>query len=131
MESRSLRSTSDRKTVEQDMTEEQMLPEFKRVLQGKDSYGNTVMHYFALRKNDEAIAELLRVGGCMCIHNHAGQSAIDVRKTGELRMFDANIPLALWRWLSSSHPQLPRYALRRWTLLRRRISVRNVFRELL
>lgn len=61
------------------MTEEQMLPEFKRVLQGKDSYGNTVMHYFDLRNNDEVIAELLR--GCMCIHNHAGQSAIDVRKT--------------------------------------------------
>jgi ankyrin repeat protein len=94
------------KTVEQDMTEEQMLPEFKRVLQGKDSYGNTVMHYFALRKNDEAIAELLRVGGCMCIHNHAGQSAIDVRKTGELRMFDANIPLAVVVFKPSATPPL-------------------------
>ena len=46
------------------------------------------MHYFALRKNDAAIAELLRVGGCMCIRNHAGQNAIDVRKNEELRMLD-------------------------------------------
>ena len=65
-------------TVNETMTEEQMRPEFERVLQGQDLYGNTVMHYFALRKNDVAIAELLRVGGCMCIRNYAGQSAIDV-----------------------------------------------------
>ena len=35
--------------VKPDMTEEQMRPEFERVLQGQDLYGNTVMHYFALR----------------------------------------------------------------------------------
>ena len=58
-------------TVDETMTEEQMRPEFERVLQGQDLYGNTVMHYFALRKNDVAIAELLRVGACMCIRNYA------------------------------------------------------------
>ena len=72
-----------------------MRPEFERVLQGQDTYGNTVMHYFALRKNDEAIAELLRVGGCMCIRNYAGQSAIDVRKTEELRMLSSDLPIAV------------------------------------
>ena len=53
------------------------------------------MHYFALRNNDVAIAELLRVGGCMCIRNYAGQNAVDVRKTNELRMLDANLPVAV------------------------------------
>ena len=48
-------------------TEEQMRSEFERVLQGQNLYGNTVMHYFALCKNDVAIRELLRLGGCMCI----------------------------------------------------------------
>ena len=32
------------KMVNRDMTEEQMRPEFERVLQGQDLYGNTVMH---------------------------------------------------------------------------------------
>ena len=81
--------------VNRDMTEEQMRPEFERVLQGQDLYGNTPMHYFALRANDVAIRELLQVGGCMCIRNNAGQSAIDVRRTQELRMLDARIPLAV------------------------------------
>ena len=83
------------KTVDETMTEEQMRPEFERVLQGQDIYGNTVMHYFALRKNDEAIGELLRVGGSMCIRNYAGQSAIDVRKTEELRMLSSDLPIAV------------------------------------
>ena len=34
------------------MTEEQMRPELERVLQAQDLSGNTVMHYFALRKNN-------------------------------------------------------------------------------
>eukprot|EP00966_Prymnesium_polylepis_P301222 6960221-Prymnesium_polylepis.1 len=42
-------------TVDETMTEEQMRPNFERVLQGQYLYGNTVMHYFALRKNDVAI----------------------------------------------------------------------------
>lgn len=83
------------KMVDGTMTEEQMRPEFERVLQGRDLYGNTVMHYFALRKNNEAISELLRVGGCMCIRNYAGQSAIDVHKTAEIRMLDPNEPYAV------------------------------------
>ena len=91
------------KMVNDAMTEEQMRPEFERVLQGKDLYGNTVMHYFALRKNDVAIAELLRVGGCMCIRNNAGQSAIDVRKTEELRMLDSNFPVAIQAIRHSHH----------------------------
>ena len=33
--------------VNRDMTEEQMRPEFERILQGQDLYGNTVMHYSA------------------------------------------------------------------------------------
>ena len=50
--------------VNRDMTEEQMRPEFERVLQGQDLYGNTVMHYFALRANDVAMVHywLLRAG---------------------------------------------------------------------
>ena len=72
-----------------------MRPLFERVLQGQDLYGNTVMHYFALRQNNVAISELLRVGGCMCIRNYAGQNAIDVRKTNELRLLDPNVPHAV------------------------------------
>ena len=82
------------KTVDDTMTEEQMRPQFERVLRGQDLYGNTVMHYFALRKNDVAIAEFLRVGGCMCIRNYAGQNAIDVRRTQELRMLSSELPIA-------------------------------------
>ena len=52
------------------------------------------MHYFALRKNDVAIGEFLRVGGCMCIRNYAGQNAIDVRKTQELHMLSSQLPIA-------------------------------------
>ena len=78
------------KMVDETMTEEQMRPNFERVLKGQDLYGNTVMHYFALRKNDVAIGELLRLGGCMCIRNYAGQNhgqnAIEVRKKEELHI---------------------------------------------
>ena len=93
-------------TVDETMTEEQMRPEFERVLQGQDLYGNTVMHYFALRKNDVAIAELLRVGGCMCIRNYAGQSAIDVRKTEELHMLASNLPVAVVVFKPSATPTM-------------------------
>lgn len=93
------------KMVDNTMTEEQMRPEFEKVLQSKDQYGNTVMHYFALRKNDEAIADLLRVGGCMCIRNHAGQSAIDVRKDLKLRMLDAALPIAVGVFDPSATPR--------------------------
>ena len=93
-------------TVDETMTEEQMRPEFERVLQGRDLYGNTVMHYFALRKNDVAIAELLRVGGCMCIRNYAGQSAIDVRKTEELHMLASNLPVAVVVFKPSATPTM-------------------------
>ena len=93
-------------TVDETMTEEQMRPEFERVLQGQDLYGNTVMHYFALRKNDVAIAELLRVGGCMCICNYAGQSAIDVRKTEELHMLASNLPVAVAVFKPSATPTM-------------------------
>ena len=93
-------------TVDETMTEEQMRPKFERVLQGQDLYGNTVMHYFALRKNDVAIAELLRVGGCMCIRNYAGQSAIDVRKTEELHMLASNLPVAVVVFKPSATPTI-------------------------
>ena len=92
------------KMVDDTMTEEQMRPEFERVLQGKDQYGNTVMHYFALRKNDAAMTEFLRVGGCMCIRNHAGQSAIDVRKEQNLRMIDEAMPFAVGVFDPSTTP---------------------------
>ena len=49
----------------------------------------------AVRKNDMAIGELLRVGGCMCIRNYAGQNAIDVRKTEELHMLSSELPVAV------------------------------------
>ena len=88
------------------MTEEQMRPEFERVLQGQDLYGNTVMHYFALRKNDVAIAELLRVGGCMCIRNYAGQNAIDVRKSEELHMLSSELPFAVVAFNPSATPNM-------------------------
>ena len=58
--------------VNRDMTEEQMRPEFERVLQGQDLYGNTAMHYFALRANDVAIKELLQVGGIAFAIFYAG-----------------------------------------------------------
>ena len=83
-----------------------MRPEFERVLRGQDLYGNTVMHYFALRKNDAAISELLRVGGCMCIRNHAGQNAIDVRKNEELRMLDSSLPIAVVVFKPSATPHM-------------------------
>ena len=89
-----------------DMTEEQMRPEFERVLRGQDLYGNTVMHYFALRANDVAIKELLQVGGCMCIRNHAGQSAIHVRRAQELRMLDPRLPVAVVVFKSSVTPDM-------------------------
>ena len=62
------------------------------------------MHYFALRKNDVAIAELLRVGGCMCIRNYAGQNAIDVRKTEELHMLASDLPVAVVVFKPSATP---------------------------
>ena len=92
--------------VTADMTEEQMRPEFERVLQGQDLYGNTVMHYFALRANDAAIKELLQVGGCMCVRNHAGQSAIDVRRAQELRMLDPQLPVAVVVFKPSATPDM-------------------------
>eukprot|EP00966_Prymnesium_polylepis_P213354 4941299-Prymnesium_polylepis.2 len=92
--------------VDRDMTEEQMRPEFERVLQGQDLYGNTVMHYFALRANEVAIKELLQVGGCMCIRNEAGQSAIDVRRTLELRMLDPRQPVAVVVFKPSVEPAM-------------------------
>ena len=64
------------------------------------------MHYFALRKNDVAIAELLRVGGCMCIRNYAGQNAIDVRKTEELHMLASNLPVAVVVFMPSATPTM-------------------------
>ena len=94
------------RTVTGDMTEEQMRPEFERVLRGQDLYGNTVMHYFALRANDVAIQELLQFGGCMCIRNNAGQSAIDVRRTQELRMLDAQLPVAVVVFKPSAEPDM-------------------------
>ena len=94
------------KMVDESMTEQQMRPLFERVLQGKDHYGNTVMHYFALRENDDALAALLRVGGCMCIHNKAGQSATDVRRTKELRMFDEDVPFAVCVFKPSDVPTM-------------------------
>ena len=92
--------------VNRDMTEEQMRPECERVLQGQDLYGNTVMHYFALRANKVAIKELLHVGGCKCIRNTAGQSAIDVRRTQELRMLDAQLPMAVVVFKPSAEPDM-------------------------
>jgi hypothetical protein len=80
--------------VDETMAEEQMRPNFERVLKGQHLYGNTVMHSFALRKNDVAVGELLRVGGCMCIRNYAGQNAIGVRKKEELHMLSSEIPIA-------------------------------------
>ena len=92
------------KMVDDTMTEEQMRPLFERVLQGQDQYGNTVMHYFALRKNDTALTDLLRVGGCMCIRNHAGQNAIEVRNEQKLRMLDKEIPFAVAVFVPSETP---------------------------
>ena len=51
-------------------------------------------------------AELLRVGGCMCIRNYAGQSAIDVRKTEELHMLASNLPVAVVVFKPSATPTM-------------------------
>ena len=64
------------------------------------------MHYFALRENDDALAALLRAGGCMCIINNAGQSATDVRRTKELRMFDEDVPFAVCVFKPSDVPSM-------------------------
>ena len=64
------------------------------------------MHYLALRQNDDAIAELLRVGRCMCIRNYAGQNAIDVRKAAALRMRDPSVPFAVVVFTPSATPSM-------------------------
>ena len=83
-----------------------MRPHFERVLKGRDQYGNTVMHYFALRNNKEAISELLRIGGCMCIRNYAGQNALDVLKTEELRVLNPDEPFAVVVYKPSATPTM-------------------------
>ena len=91
--------------VDRDMTEEQMRPEFERVLQGQDLYGNTVMHYFALRVNDVA-DQGAAAGWRVHVHSQSGQSAIDVRRTQELRMLDAQLPMAVVVFKPSAEPDM-------------------------
>jgi len=54
----------------------------------------------------KGIGELLRVGGCMCIRNYAGQNAIDVRKTEELHMLASNLPIAVVVFNPSATPTM-------------------------
>ena len=56
--------------------------------------------------HEVAIRELLQVGGCMCVRNHAGQSAIDVRRTEELRMLDLGEPIAVVVFQPSATPDM-------------------------
>eukprot|EP00966_Prymnesium_polylepis_P057044 1321275-Prymnesium_polylepis.1 len=42
----------------------------------------------------------------MCIRNNAGQSAIDVRRTQELRMLDAQMPVAVVVFKPSAEPDM-------------------------
>ena len=42
----------------------------------------------------------------MCIRNNAGQSAIDVRRTQELRMIDAQLPVAVVVFKPSAEPDM-------------------------
>ena len=86
-------------------------PRFPKLLpkRSKDHYGNTVMHYFALRENDDALAALLRVGGCMCIHNKAGQSATDDRTCVAPRSFACSmevVPYAVCVFKPSDVPTM-------------------------
>ena len=53
-----------------------------------------------------AISELLRVGGCMCIRNYAGQNAIDVRNTEELHMLSSELPVAVVVFKPSTTPTM-------------------------
>ena len=64
------------------------------------------MHDFALRKNDMAIGELMRVSGCMCIRNYAGQNAIDVRKTEVLHILSSELPVAVVVFNPSATPTM-------------------------
>lgn len=49
-----------------------------------DLYGNTVLHYLALRRNDDAIKQLEAHGADRCVPNKYGQTAHDVIATGTL-----------------------------------------------
>jgi hypothetical protein len=55
-----------------------------------DLYGNTCLHYFALRNNGHALEELASYGVCIHSRNNANQTPLDVRDTGMLEFIDSN-----------------------------------------
>lgn len=54
------------------------------VLNRKDAYGNTVLHYFALSNNKAALKVLIRLGASLNETNHADETPEDVFKCGSL-----------------------------------------------
>ena len=54
------------------------------VLNRKDAYGNTVLHYFALTNNKTALEALIRLGASLDKTNHAKQTPKDVFECGSL-----------------------------------------------
>ena len=56
------------------------------LLNNKDLYGNTPMHYWAARgeEHKDKIPLLLAFGGCLCIENNAGERAVDVLRARKM-----------------------------------------------
>ena len=61
--------------------------EFKDVL-GADAYGNTCLHYFALRNNGRAYEELLSWGLREDDVNNANETPVSVKRVGSLSFAD-------------------------------------------
>ena len=61
--------------------------EFKDVL-GPDAYGNTCLHYFALRNNGRAYEELLSWGLREDDVNNANETPVCVKRVGSLSFVD-------------------------------------------
>jgi len=56
-------------------------PSLCDLINAKDVYGNTSLHYYALRRNHDAIDKLVRDGGSLTQQNRRGQRPLDVLRT--------------------------------------------------
>lgn len=57
---------------------------YAKVLNEKDAYGNTSLHYFALSKNREAMRALVHLGASLDVSNNAAEIPQDVCRSGSL-----------------------------------------------
>ena len=68
----------------------------KETLNSKDVYGNTPMHYWAAREDQKEILTcLLQFGGCLRIHNNAGQRGIDIMREKKLKCIANTDPIGV------------------------------------